>query len=58
MSPAPGTPGLVIVGGGIAGQSLAERVRELDRDRPVTILAAEKRAPRGFVLEFLKFFRS
>ncbi|MGD9695576.1 MAG: nitrite reductase large subunit NirB [Thermoleophilia bacterium] len=36
---------LVIVGGGIAAQSLAERVRGRDRAARITILSAEPRAP-------------
>lgn len=37
--------GLVIVGGGIAGQAVAERARAAAPSLPITILAAEDRAP-------------
>ena len=37
--------GIVIVGGGIAGQAVVEAVREHDRDVPVTLLCGEPRLP-------------
>jgi nitrite reductase (NADH) large subunit len=37
--------GLVVVGGGIAGQAVAEGVRARDPRMPIAILAAEARAP-------------
>ncbi len=36
---------VVVVGGGIAGQAVAERIREADSDVPITILAREAHAP-------------
>jgi nitrite reductase (NADH) large subunit len=37
--------GILVIGGGIAGQSLCERVRERDRDVPLTLLCKEPELP-------------
>jgi nitrite reductase (NADH) large subunit len=37
--------GIVIVGGGIAGQAVAEAVREHDRDVPITLVCGESALP-------------
>ncbi|MEW6582861.1 MAG: nitrite reductase large subunit NirB [Actinomycetota bacterium] len=37
--------GTVIIGGGIAGQAVAERLREAGYDKPVAMLCAESRPP-------------
>jgi nitrite reductase (NADH) large subunit len=37
--------GIVVVGGGIAGQTVCEEVRERDRDVPLTLLSAEPYFP-------------
>lgn len=39
------TSEILIVGGGIAGQAVAEAVREHDRDVPITMVCAEEHAP-------------
>ncbi|WP_205697694.1 nitrite reductase large subunit NirB [Conexibacter sp. SYSU D00693] len=41
----PGAPGVVVVGGGIAGQAVCEAVRELDALTPITLVCAEPRLP-------------
>ena len=38
-------PGVLVVGGGIAGQATCEALRELDPELPVTMLCAEPRLP-------------
>src|SRR3954471_13544734 len=38
-------PGIVVVGGGIAGQAVIEAVRERDSEVPVTMISAESRLP-------------
>jgi len=38
-------PGIVVVGGGIAAQSLCESVRELDAEVPLTMVCGEPRLP-------------
>ena len=35
----------VIVGGGLAGESAVEGIREIDRDGPILMLAAEPERP-------------
>jgi nitrite reductase (NADH) large subunit len=37
--------GIVVVGGGIAGQAVVEAVRDHDRDMPLTLLCGEPRLP-------------
>src|SRR6187455_1409063 len=37
--------GILVIGGGIAGQSVCERIRERDPDVPVTLLCKEPEAP-------------
>src|SRR5512133_506222 len=37
--------GIVVIGGGIAGQSVCERVRERDADVPITLVCKEGCAP-------------
>src|SRR5438270_9640569 len=37
--------GILIIGGGIAGQALCEAIRERERDVPVTLLCAEPHVP-------------
>src|SRR4051794_37036058 len=41
----PGVTGILVIGGGIAGQSVCERVRERDPDVPLTLLCAEPELP-------------
>ncbi|MBI5310436.1 MAG: NAD(P)/FAD-dependent oxidoreductase [Actinobacteria bacterium] len=41
----PGSPGIAVIGGGIAGQAVAEAIRALDADRPITMYCAEGYAP-------------
>jgi nitrite reductase (NADH) large subunit len=39
------SPGIVIVGGGIAGQAVVEGIRDHDREVPVTLVCGEPRLP-------------
>src|SRR3954454_16960256 len=40
-----GVSGILVIGGGIAGQSVCERVRERDPDVPLTLLCGEPELP-------------
>jgi nitrite reductase (NADH) large subunit len=44
-SRAPAGTGIVVVGGGIAGQAVVEAVRERDREVPLTLVCGEPRLP-------------
>ncbi|MEA2197867.1 MAG: hypothetical protein QOJ25_1918 [Solirubrobacteraceae bacterium] len=40
-----GRSGIVVVGGGIAGQAVVEAVRDHDHDVPLTLICGEPRLP-------------